>query len=69
MLGVKFNAKFIKINEHEYERSGSYVDSLENKVIKTMGGQGCEYRGKIYPVDKVDVLDVSGADDTFIATT
>ena len=63
-----FNAKFIKINEHEYERSGSYVDSLgKGQVIKTMGGQGCEYRGKIYSVDKVDVLDVSGAGDTFIA--
>ena len=33
-----------------------------------MGGQGCVFRGKIYPVDKVEVLDVSGAGDTFIAS-
>jgi D-beta-D-heptose 7-phosphate kinase/D-beta-D-heptose 1-phosphate adenosyltransferase len=32
-----------------------------------MGGDGCEFNGKIYPVDKVEVLDVSGAGDTFIA--
>ena len=63
-----FNAKFIKINEHEYERSKSYVDSLgKGQVIKTLGGQGCEFDGKIYPVDKVEVLDVSGAGDTFMA--
>ena len=43
------------------------TEQFGGKVIKTMGGQGCEYRGKIYPVDKVDVLDVSGAGDTFIA--
>ena len=63
-----FNAKFIKINEYEYERSKSYVDSLgKGQVIKTLGGQGCEFDGKIYPVDKVEVLDVSGAGDTFMA--
>ena len=65
-----FNAKFIKINEYEYERSKSYVDTLgQGQVIKTMGGQGCEFNGKIYPVDKVDVLDVSGAGDTFMAAS
>ena len=63
-----FNAKFIKINEYEYERSKSYVDTLgKGQVIKTLGGQGCEFNGKIYPVDKVEVLDVSGAGDTFMA--
>ena len=63
-----FNAKFIKINEYEYERSKSYVDSLgKGQVIKTLGGQGCEFDGKIFPVDKVEVLDVSGAGDTFMA--
>lgn len=60
-------AKFIKINQHEYERSKEYVDNHKNQVIKTLGGQGCEYRGKMYSVDKVEVLDVSGAGDTFIA--
>ena len=43
------------------------MDTLgRGQVIKTLGGQGCEFNGTIYPVDKVDVLDVSGAGDTFI---
>ena len=63
------NAKFIKINNHEYERSKKYIDThLDDKIIKTVGGEGCEYQGKLYPVkQKVEVLDVSGAGDTFMA--
>ena len=33
-----------------------------------MGSAGCSYDGKIYPVDKVDIMDVSGAGDTFMAS-
>lgn len=63
-----FNAKYIKINQHEYERSRPYLDGIgKRQLIKTMGGDGCEFNGKVYPVDKVEVLDVSGAGDTFIA--
>ena len=32
-----------------------------------MGGDGCEYKGKRYPVNKVEVKDVSGAGDSFMA--
>ena len=69
MLGTwAFNAKYIKINQHEYERSRPYLDGIgKSQLIKTMGGDGCEFNGKIYSVDKVEVLDVSGAGDTFIA--
>ena len=43
------------------------MDTLgKGQVIKTLGGQGCEFDGKIYPVDKVEVLDVS-VGDTFMA--
>lgn len=63
------NAKFIKINNYEYERSKKFINShLKDKVIKTMGGAGCFYQGKIYPVKKMDVIDVSGAGDTFMAS-
>lgn len=64
------NAKFIKINNYEYERSKKFIDShLNDKIIKTIGGDGCEYQGIIFPVKKkVEVLDVSGAGDTFMAT-
>ena len=32
-----------------------------------MGADGCEYKGKRFVVDKVDVKDASGAGDTFMA--
>jgi len=63
------NAKFIKINNYEYERSKFFIDThLKDRVIKTMGGAGCFYKGKIYPVKRMDVIDVSGAGDTFMAS-
>ena len=33
-----------------------------------MGEEGCEYKGKRYGVKKVEVKDVSGAGDTFMAS-
>jgi D-beta-D-heptose 7-phosphate kinase/D-beta-D-heptose 1-phosphate adenosyltransferase len=32
-----------------------------------MGGLGCEYQGKRYPTNQVEVKDLAGAGDTFIA--
>ena len=32
-----------------------------------MGGLGCEFGGKRYPTKKVEVKDLSGAGDTFMA--
>jgi len=62
-------ARFIKINNHEYERSKEYFQNVGvvDKVIQTMGGGGCCYNGKIYSVEEQDVMDVSGAGDTFMA--
>ena len=61
-------AKFIKINEHEYERAKSYIESnLVNKLIKTCGGDGCLFNGQMFPVKKVEVIDLSGAGDSFLA--
>ena len=40
---------------------------MENKIIHTMGGLGCEFRGEQYSVDKVEVKDTSGAGDSFMA--
>ena len=61
-------ARFIKINDFEYKNSEKYItDNLFNKIIHTMGSEGCEYRGVNYSVDKVEVKDVSGAGDTFMA--
>lgn len=59
---------FIKINDFEYKNSKSVLTKeLENKIIHTIGSEGCEYQGIRYPVNKVDVKDVSGAGDSFMA--
>ena len=62
------HAKYIKINDFEYQNSKPYlVPEIRNRIIHTMGGEGCEYKGKRYPVNKVEVKDVSGAGDSFMA--
>lgn len=62
------SAKFIKINNTEYTASEKYIDQeISGKIIRTKGGSGAFYQGKNYPVEKVDVKDVSGAGDSFLA--
>ncbi|MHA2278038.1 MAG: PfkB family carbohydrate kinase, partial [Candidatus Kariarchaeaceae archaeon] len=58
----KLNA-YIKINEHEYNN----FKSLNENLLITRGGKGCEYKGKLYPAEKVNVFDVVGAGDTFLS--
>jgi bifunctional ADP-heptose synthase (sugar kinase/adenylyltransferase) len=60
--------KFIKINNFEYERSKKFVENCADiKIIKTAGEDGCYYQNIRYPVKKVEVIDVSGAGDSFFA--
>jgi len=62
------NAKYIKINNFEYERSKEYfTPDLDKKIIHTHGAEGCILNGRHYPVKKVNVIDVSGAGDSFLA--
>lgn len=62
------NARFIKINDYEYNNSKSFLtEEISSKIIHTMGGLGCEYQGKRYATKKVEVKDLSGAGDSFIA--
>lgn len=62
------NARFIKINNYEYERSkSSLTEELKPKVIYTKGSEGCVYNNKTYPVNKVEVKDSSGAGDSFFS--
>lgn len=62
------SAAYIKINDYEYQNSRPYLTAeLANKIIHTTGVNGCEFREKSYPVNKVDVKDTSGAGDSFMA--
>ena len=62
-------ARFIKINNHEYERSKDYFQNtnVQDRVIQTMGSEGCYFNGKQYSVEQAEVMDLSGAGDTFMA--
>lgn len=54
---------FIKINDTEYDK----LTSKNNNVIITRGGSGAEYNNVLYSAEKVNVYDVVGAGDTFLA--
>lgn len=64
------NCTFIKINKNEYRASRDFIDNsswTNNKVIVTLGSQGCNLGDKNYPVKKVEIKDLCGAGDTFMA--
>jgi len=54
---------YVKINEMESTRSTSKHDNL----IVTLGSKGAMYNGEVYPTKKVEVMDVCGCGDTFLA--
>ena len=60
---------FIKINEPEWEATKDNINpnDWKDKIIVTLGSEGCMYNGNVYPITIVDVLDLSGAGDTFMA--
>lgn len=61
-------ATFIKINKKEYEYSKKYIDkNLKQKIIITLGEDGCLFNDKIFSTKKVAIRDLSGAGDTFLA--
>ena len=62
-IAIPGNA-FIKVNESEFKKITHFIP--ENMII-TKGGEGTEYKGKMYPAEKVKVFDVVGAGDTFLA--
>jgi len=62
------NLEFIKINNYEYEKTKHTITNrLKEKLIITMGPEGCMFRGRKYPVPKVEIKDSSGAGDTFLS--
>jgi len=62
--------KFIKLNRSEYETNKEFVQNNEwilEKLIITLDKDGCMYNGKLYPTEQVEIMDISGAGDTFVA--
>lgn len=61
------NNVYIKINELEYKN----CQSLPKNLIVTLGGQGAMLKlnnnEKLFKTNKVDVIDVCGCGDTFLA--
>ena len=55
---------FVKINDVEYEKLDDY--NIDNLIV-TKGSEGCIYNNTLYPAEKVNVYDVVGAGDTFLA--
>jgi D-beta-D-heptose 7-phosphate kinase/D-beta-D-heptose 1-phosphate adenosyltransferase len=60
---------YIKINQTEFSQTKHTIDKLNilEKLIITRSDEGCEYKNTIYPVEKVNIKDLSGAGDTFIS--
>lgn len=54
---------FVKINEQERNECTSVCDNL----IVTLGARGAMYQDVVYETDFVEVADVCGAGDTFLA--
>jgi len=54
---------YFKINETEFKNAHSHPSNL----IITLGDKGAEYNGRLYTTTKVEVTDVCGCGDTFLA--
>lgn len=62
---AKFQGIFLKINELEYNSAVSLPSN--DYTIVTYGSSGCKYMYKMYPCDKIEIVDVCGAGDVFLA--
>lgn len=63
---ARFEGAIIKINLYEFNRLISTPKDLKGLIV-TNGENGAMYNSKHYPAKKVDVSDVCGAGDTFLA--
>ena len=63
------HVSYIKINHVEFDRTKHTINemNIHNQMIITRSNEGCEYKNILYPVDKVNIKDISGAGDTFIS--
>jgi bifunctional ADP-heptose synthase (sugar kinase/adenylyltransferase) len=63
------NVSYIKINHVEFDRTKHTINemNINDQMIITRSNEGCEYQNILYPVDEVNIKDISGAGDTFIS--
>lgn len=62
-------ATFIKINHSEFKNNvdKDIYKEIKNNLIITLGSEGCKFNNVIYPVEEVQIRDIAGAGDTFLA--
>ena len=60
----KFTKRFKVENNKEFIEENDWI--LE-KLIITLDKDGCMYKGTMYPTEQVEIMDISGAGDTFVA--
>ena len=63
---AKFSGCIIKINQLEYDRLVTKPDPLTDMIV-TQGDKGALWNGRLIPAEPVEVADVCGAGDTFLA--
>ena len=61
-----FENCIIKINKNEYDKITNYPTKYD--LIVTLGADGALYKGEIYETKQVEVFDVCGAGDVFMAS-
>ena len=62
-------AFIIKINELEFQTTEhTLTEKLRDKLIVTLGNRGATYKCLNFPVQDVEVKDMTGAGDTFISS-
>lgn len=62
---ARFNGAYVKINKLEYSRSST--KPTPEWLITTLGDAGVAWNGKTFNGESVEVADVTGAGDTFLA--
>jgi bifunctional ADP-heptose synthase (sugar kinase/adenylyltransferase) len=59
----RFEGCYVKINQHEYQQ----ITSRCSNLIVTLGANGAHWDNEFFPAPLVEVSDVCGAGDTFLA--
>lgn len=68
VFNLEYTNTFIKINEDEYDKlSLATKHRFVKNLIVTLGKNGCRYKDRNYLTESVDVYDVCGAGDVFLA--